>query len=625
MITPATPPYPPATAEVVFIPPQSVITVEDIDIEKKNENVSSSTSHSESAIRLAQLPDVPETPLPQEIDPPPTSAPPTFSPTPEEPPTPDTVLPVVPDIPSVLPENEQILTVTSISFVGNSLFDAQELESQITDGLGWREQSLTLSALLQIAEAVAEIYRREGYSTSGAVIRIPEITRQTGTGEVIIQVIEGTVETVRIGGNRRLNQSYIRSRLPVKEGEPLNVNRLQEGLQLLQIDPLIERVSAELTAGANTGSSILTVEIDEARSFGLPLRLDNSRSPSIGTVQGQISISEGNLLGIGDRVELGYSHTEGSDVFDVSYRIPINPDNGTLKVNASRTENDVVSSTFFDIDGDGDGPDIESESTQVEVSYRQPVLRKIRDGQFQELALGLSGSYRESQSFLFDEPFRFSLSSEEDGETKISALRFFQDYTLQDATQILALRSQFSLGIDALDSTIQESIPGVGDIPDSQFFAWRGQAQWVRRLSLDTTLLLRSNLQLANDGLTSSEQFSLGGVGTVRGYRQDQTLTDNGFFASTEVRFPIMQVPEWQGTLQLAPFVDFGVGWNSGDRSTPDDNTLASVGLGLQWLQGDRNQFRARLDWGIPLIPIDSDGDSFQEQGFHFSVEFDPF
>ncbi|NEP60285.1 MAG: ShlB/FhaC/HecB family hemolysin secretion/activation protein [Symploca sp. SIO2G7] len=386
----------------------------------------------------------------------------------------------------------------------------------------------------------------------------------------------------------------------------------------------MERVSAELTAGVNTGTSILTVEIDEAQSFGLPLRVDNSRSPSIGTVQGQISISEGNLLGIGDRVELGYSHTEGNDVFDVSYRIPINPANGTLSISASRTDNDVVSSTFFDIDDDGNGPDIESESTQVEVSYRQPVLRTIRDGQFKELALGLSGSYRESQSFLFDQPFRFSLSSDEDGETKVSALRFFQDYTLQDATQVLALRSQFSLGIDALDSTIQDDIPGVGDIPDSEFFSWRGQAQWVRRLSSDTTLLLRSNLQLANDGLTSSEQFSLGGVGTVRGYRQDQTLTDSGFFASTEVRFPIMQVPEWQGTLQLAPFVDFGVGWNSGDRSAPDDNTLASLGLGLQWLQGDRNQLRARLDWGIPLIPID-DGSSFQEQGFHFSVEYDPF
>lgn len=625
MITPPAPPYPPTIAEVVSITPQVVLTVEGIAIEKKVEGVNALATNSESETRLAQLPRVPEAPLPQEIDPPPASVPPTLSPTPEEPPTPDTVLPITPEVPSVLPDDEQVLTVTSISFEGNSLFDAKELEFQLTDGVGWAEQSLTLSALLQIAETVADIYRRDGYSTSGAVIRIPEVTRQTGMGEVVIEVIEGTVEAVRIGGNRRLNQGYIRSRLPVEEGEPLNVRRLQEGLQLLQIDPLIERVSSELTAGAVTGSSILTVEIDEAPSFSLPIRLDNSRTPSVGTLQGQISVNEGNLFGIGDRIDVGYSLTEGSDVINASYQVPINPANGTFSVSFNRAVNDVVTSTFFDIDDDGNGPDIESESIQVEASLRQPIVRKIRNGQFQELALGLSGSYRESQSFLFDEPFRFSLSSDGDGETTITALRLFQDYTLQDATQVLALRSQFSLGVDALDSTIQDDIPGVEDIPDSEFFAWRGQAQWVRRLSSDTTLLLRSNLQLANDGLTSSEQFSLGGVGTVRGYRQDQTLADNGFFASTEVRFPVMQVPEWQGTLQLAPFVDFGVGWNSGGRSAPDDNTLASVGVGLQWLQGDRNQLRARLDWGIPLIPIDSDGDSFQEQGFHFSVEYDLF
>ncbi|NEP60284.1 MAG: ShlB/FhaC/HecB family hemolysin secretion/activation protein [Symploca sp. SIO2G7] len=223
--------------EIASTIPQNILVVKDIETDNNDKDVNSLAINSKFEIRLAQLPGISETPLPQEIDPP--SAPPMFSPAPEEPPTPDTVLPTVPEIPLIAPDNEKLLTVTSIRFEGNSLFDAQVLEAQITDGLGWSEQSLTLSALLQVAETVAEIYRREGYSTSGAIIRIPEMTSQIGTGEVVIQVIEGTVEAVRIGGNRRLNQGYIRSRLPVKEGESLNVTRLQEGLQLLQIDPLL--------------------------------------------------------------------------------------------------------------------------------------------------------------------------------------------------------------------------------------------------------------------------------------------------------------------------------------------------------------------------------------------------
>jgi len=51
----------------------------------------------------------------------------------------------------------------------------------------------------------------------------------------------------------------------------------------------------------------------------------------------------------------------------------------------------------------------------------------------------------------------------------------------------------------------------------------------------------------------------------------------------------------------LPPFVDVGTTWNSFGRV--QTNTLASVGLGLRWQQGDR--FTARLDWGIPLVEVD--------------------
>ena len=46
---------------------------------------------------------------------------------------------------------------------------------------------------------------------------------------------------------------------------------------------------------------------------------------------------------------------------------------------------------------------------------------------------------------------------------------FFQEYTKRDANQVLALLSQFSLGIDVFDATINSD-----DEPDSKFLAWRG-------------------------------------------------------------------------------------------------------------------------------------------------------
>ncbi|MGL5192236.1 MAG: BamA/TamA family outer membrane protein, partial [Chroococcales cyanobacterium] len=135
----------------------------------------------------------------------------------------------------------------------------------------------------------------------------------------------------------------------------------------------------------------------------------------------------------------------------------------------------------------------------------------------------------------------------------------------------------------------------------------------------------RGDLQLATSSLLPIEQYSIGGFNSVRGYRQDALLVDNGAFASVEFQYPVLQLPQWQTRLQLIPFADLGVGWNwdSDNRPNPDQNTLISTGLGLQ-LQVS-NALQARLDWGIPLVKIDSRDRTWQENGLYFSLRWNPF
>jgi hemolysin activation/secretion protein len=101
----------------------------------------------------------------------------------------------------------------------------------------------------------------------------------------------------------------------------------------------------------------------------------------------------------------------------------------------------------------------------------------------------------------------------------------------------------------------------------------------VRQLAPDTLLLLRADAQFADRALLPFEQFSVGGIDSVRGYRQDALLTDNGIFASAEVRIPILRLPKMDGLLQIAPFFDIGHGWNRSGFPNPDPQTLASVAL----------------------------------------------
>ncbi|MEM1256489.1 MAG: ShlB/FhaC/HecB family hemolysin secretion/activation protein [Cyanobacteria bacterium P01_H01_bin.21] len=584
----------------------------------------------------------------ERVDPPSPELP--LDPPPAAPDSPDELLPTSPsdaERPSDLPA--EVLTaeieITELKFNDATLLSEETLQQAIQDALiqgfenldadeftceppsqkpVWTPLTQTVAQLLRFAEVVAACYAAEGYTTSGALVDISEVTAD-GVGPVNINVIEGELVSVDIMGLQRLNEDYVRSRLNATPGQPLNVDQLQESLQLLQIDPLIQQVRADLNAGAEPGNSRLEVTLKEVRSFNASLALDNSRPPSVGTVQGQLFAREANLFGIGDSLSVGYTNSEGSDALSFGYAVPLNADNGTLSFRFDPTWNDIVDSDFFDINRDGEGPDIQSRSQLYDLSYRQPIIRKIKDQTFQEFSIGLSSTLRNSQSFFLDEPLPLGPGASADGKTRVFALRFFQDYTRRDRRQIITARSQFNVGLDFLDSTVNSSVPGVGAIPDSRFFSWQGQAQWTRVLAPDTLFLFRSSLQLADQELLSSEQFSIGGFRTVRGYRQDQILTDNGFIASAEARIPFIRFPEWDGLVQITPFIDFGTGWNTGGNNDPEDNALAAAGLGLLLLQGDRNQLTARLDWGIPLISVNSEGDTWQENGVYFSIVYTPF
>ncbi len=561
-------------------------------------------------------PAIPRIP-PQDIIPPP-SPPPLPEKIPSSPPPPEELLPSPITPPEELPPTEETITVTKFIFTGNTAFTSEELSEKFTTGL--TNKTLSLTRLLQIVSEIATLYAEQGYSTSGAIISIPQETQQQGTGIVEIKIIEGELAEIKIlpaGESLKLNSNYIRSRLNLAASKPLNIYRLQEALQLLQLDPLIEIISATLSAGSPLGKSILEVTISEADTFNFQVFGDNNRSPSVGSFRRGSKITQSNLWGWGDRLSFAYTNTDGSNAFDVTYTIPINPRNGTLNFSYNNTDNEVVEPPFNTLD-------IESNSSFYELIFRQPVVQNIdrETRTFDEVALSTIAYWRDNESSLSGEPFPLSPGAEADGDTRIFVLRFAQEWTRQSANSVLALRSEFSFGLDVFSSTTNEQIEGVERIPDSRFFAWRGQAQWVRLLAPNTLLLLRGGLQLANDVLLPAEQFTVGGFNTVRGYRQDRLLTDNGLVASAELRIPITKGFSESGIVQIIPFIDYGIGWNNFDVPNPDPQNLTSVGIGLLWQE---ENFNFRFDYGIPLIDTDSRDRTLQEQGLYFSLQWNLF
>lgn len=502
------------------------------------------------------------------------------------------------------PENELgdisgNIIVKAFQITGSTVFNVSDFEKIVKDYIG---KQISLAQLFEVRSKITELYVNKGYITSGAYLPPQRLTKDS---VVEIRVIEGEVEAIQINGNKRLSQGYVRSRIKQFTGKPLNRTRLLEGLQLLRLNPLIGNVQAELSAGVRQGSSVLSIRIEEARAIHAQLTLDNDRSPSVGTDHRQIELSHGNLFGFGDAARVAYTNTDGSHAVNLSYTIPVSPQNTTLSFSYGGSWSQVIESPF-------DILDIRSRSSYYELTLRHPVIWKPA----QELGIGITVGHQRSKSTLLgDIPFPAS-GADSEGRTRVTALRFFQDYTKRSERDVFALRSQFSLGLNALGATINDAPP------DGEFLAWRGQAQYVRLLAPDTILLLRGDVQFADRALVSFEQFGLGGSDSVRGYRQDALLTDNGAFASAEVRVPIFR-PSKDSLFQLTPFVDVGRAWNNSGRENPNLQALASVGIGLRFQWSER--LSARFVWGIPIVMMNGSKSTWQDNGLYFSVIYNPF
>ncbi|QFS51123.1 ShlB/FhaC/HecB family hemolysin secretion/activation protein [Nostoc sphaeroides CCNUC1] len=527
-------------------------------------------------------------------------------PLPEPTPLPEQKEPILaPPTPETQPSQPNVLIlVRKVEVVGSTIFTPQEINPIVQPLEG---RSVNLEELQKAADAITQLYLNKGYITSRAVLVNQVIT----DGVVQIRVIEGRLEKIQIEGTRRLNRDYVSSRVRLGIGKPLNSNKLEEQLRLLRIDPLFDKIDASLSAGSNLGESILTIRVDEAKSFKSVFSVDNYSPPSIAPERAGVFLRYRNLSGIGDEITASYNFgvnfgdfdRAASNVYDFTYRVPLNPMNGTVQFRAAPNNNKLVNPApiqpFSDIKGSLDF---------YEISYRQPLVRSLKEEFALSTAFAFQGS---SGSFTFD---GIGVNTE---PSRTRVLKFGQDYTRRDTQGAWAIQSQFSFGLDIFDATVSSQPNGDGS---GSFFSWLGQVQRVQQLGNDNLLIVQADIQLTPDDVPPFYEFFIGGGQSLRGFRQNARSGDNGYRLSLEGRIPLLRNGERVPILQLAPFVDLGQVWNkTGNVNNP---FLASAGLGLLW-QPTRN-FNIRVDYGIPFVDIENPSGSLQDDGLHFSLTYSP-
>ncbi len=517
-------------------------------------------------------------------------------------------LPPVPPPPEEAPVGRDIrFVLRGINLQGSTVLTDTDLSGIVELFLG-REVGIT--ELLEIRRQITLLYIDRGYINSGAVL--PD--QPVENGIVTMVAVEGSLTDVKIEGNDQFAAEFIRRRIARGTEAPLNINKLRENALILLQRPNIKRLNVELGPGTRPGESDLTVKIEEQKRVVARLGFSNERPPSVGAEQGEVGLTLRNVTGWGDATNLQFQVTEGLEDYLVDFSIPVTSYDTTLSITGEFTDSEVVEEPFNALD-------VESESNSIEIALRHPFWRTPS----RELAARLSFARRRSQTFLLGQPFAFSEGVDSDGESVVTVGRAAFDFLDRSANRVVALRSTFSLGVDAFDAT-----DNPGSIPDGEYFAWLGQLQWVQRIgSTDARAILRTDAQLTPDRLLPLEKFAVGGAHSVRGYRENRLVRDNGVAASLEFRVPLIRLPipglsndPADGTVELAPFFDYGRSW---DNDGGLNDNLYSVGVGLLWSPSEH--LHASIYYGKDLkeLPAVGDDDDLQDLGVHFQITLELF
>lgn len=503
-----------------------------------------------------------------------------------------------PELPPTPPEQplpsgaDTPFSVTDINVVGSTLFDEVTLEAIVAS---YENRQVTLAELQQAADEITQLYLNDGYITSRAVISTQTIV----DGVVQIDVIEGELEEIIVEGTDRL-VDYVRVRVAQAGTRPLNQSNLEDQLRLLRVDPMFDSVEASLRAGSGVGKSRLIVRVEEADTIGGSIFSDNNSPPSVGDVRIGGSLQFLNLAGLGDTLfgSATWTTTAGSKVYELGYRVPISPTNGTLLLRATPNEFEITDpdQPTFDLGTEG--------STDIyEISVRQPLIRTPRE----EFALSLGYRYREGSTLI---------SGIITDATTTNVVSFGQDYVRRDINGAWALQSQFRLGEEDTDET------ATTDSSSDGFFSWIGQAQRVQRLSDDNLLLLQTSVQLTPDSLPGSEKFFAGGGLSVRGYDQNQRFGDNGFRFAIEDQIVVTRDEAGLPFFQIAPFLEGAYVWNDTDSIDVTDNNFL-LGTGVGFLLNVVEGLNARADLAYPLIDIEElSTDDPSGLRFYFSLGY---
>lgn len=425
--------------------------------------------------------------------------------------------------------------------------------------LPYQDKKIGVEGMNLIAQMLTEQIVNKGYVTTR--ITVPEQDLTTGT--LIFEVVPGLISDIRF--KEPNNWGTWRTAFPTRKNKLLNIKNLEQGLEQMK-RVANQDVQMELVPGEQLGYSDVVITLKRTKPWSISFSLDDSNLKSMGRLQGSGSLTIHNPTGLNDtfsfthgRDAQGQSSKHGTKNYNVSYFIPY----GNYTFNLSNYR-----STFYQT-----VPSlIPFKSSSETETFEFGIQRLLYRDKMSKTQLSLKLMKKDRRSYI-------------------------------DNTEILVQRqhtSAYQLGIShrqyigksSLDIMFnyQKGVPwfgaqkGIGDgdpgSPTSLYNLFSLNMYFAVPFKIGA-VPARYNLnirgQYTKDILYSSEQFSIGGRYSVRGFDGEQTLNaENGYYIRNEIAIPLKKVP-----LEIYAGIDYGRVWGSSDIYLPG-NSLAGAVFGLR-------------------------------------------
>jgi hemolysin activation/secretion protein len=485
--------------------------------------------------------------------------------------------------------------ITAIDISGVTKLSAPEIERIVYAFTGPDRSPADVEGA---RKAIQDAYAAKGLEA--VVVEIPQQPRELfAQGIVSIRVSEAPVGEVRVLDAKHHSSRVARAHVPsLVEGQPVDLRALQADIAAANRFP-DRTITPSFKPGKEPGTVDVELKVKDEFPLHASVELSNDHSPSTEPLRLTASLRYTNLWEAGHTIAATYivapQSRRESEVYSGSYTAPLIGTPWTLLAYGYKSNSNIAALGGSNVLGNG-------YQVGLRAIYKLPAQKT-----FQSISFGPDFKNFEQDIFV---------GGVAAGSAPIRYIPLVAEYTLAGADDKSSY--DFTLGVTAGVRAIKRIRCAVIDpalpcVPVDQFrdrevdsnenfVHFNVSANYARVFAGDFVAAFRYSAQLADSHLVTNEQYSIGGMTSVRGYLQSEAVGDDGVSTSVELRSPSFATMfgSFVDELRVYGFVDSG--WAHVRRALPEQKSdfgLVSVGGGVRI--GLFKYLTGEIAVGVPL------------------------